>query len=270
MLQVDQQNRDRMKSAAGVAAFHALLGYAFLTGLGFDATRSVEDQLKLFNVPDEVPPPPEPPAKPVQHKPEPKKKPKPKDPEGAASPANLRDTPTQVVAPKPKIVIPVPPPVVVAPIAGLGSRPSAGAADVPGPGTGAGGIGHGLGSGAYGTGTGGGGGGGAAIRARLIRGSIRDSDYPRRAVERRSEGVVYLRFVVAPDGRVSRCDVTRSSGHPELDATTCRLILQRFRYRPARDAYGNPVSEVIRGEHVWELGPERPPIEIEADVPEDW
>jgi hypothetical protein len=31
MLQVDQENRDRIKSALGVAAFHGLLGYAFLT-----------------------------------------------------------------------------------------------------------------------------------------------------------------------------------------------------------------------------------------------
>ena len=87
--------------------------------------------------------------------------------------------------------------------------------------------------------------------ARWISGSIRDSDYPRGAYEVGAGGTVYLRFVVAPNGRVSECRVTRSSGRADLDATTCRLIQKRFRYRPARDARGRPIADVIRGEHLW-------------------
>jgi protein TonB len=159
---------------------------------------------------------------------------------------------------------------VAAPVAGQGDKASAGAADVPGPGTGSGGIGTGLGSGNQGTGTGGGGGGGAmGIRARWIRGRIYDSDYPRRAYNAGIGGTVYLRFVVEPDGRVGRCSVTRSSGNRDLDSTTCRLIQSRFLYRPARDAQGRPVAETVRGEHVWEVEPEPPPIEVEADIPDD-
>jgi protein TonB len=104
------------------------------------------------------------------------------------------------------------------------------------------------------------------MRARLISGSIRDSDYPRGAFERGISGTVSLRFVVAPTGRVSECGVTRSSGSRELDETTCRLILRRFRYRPARDAQGQPIAETIRGVHDWEVGPEPPPIDVEPDL----
>jgi hypothetical protein len=45
--------------------------------------------------------------------------------------------------------------------------------------------------------------------------------------------------------------------------------MRRFVYRPARDASGNPVAEVVRGEHVWELEPERAPIDIEPTIPDD-
>jgi protein TonB len=265
MPHVSAENRDRAKSAAGVALFHALLAYVFLTGLGAEVVRSVEAELKTFDVWEKPPPPP---AIPPPDR-EQAKKPRPKDPEGAAAPPNKRDTPTPVVAPPPEIRLPIPPPIPVAPVAGQGNAPKAGAAELPGPGTGSGGIGNGTGSGMYGSGTGGGGGGGGrAVRARLIRGGIDPSDYPRRAFEARRTGTVYLRFVVAPDGRVSDCAVTRSSGTPELDATTCRLILRRFRYRPARDASGQPIAEVVRGQHEWELGPEPEPIDIEPTIPD--
>jgi len=262
MLQVSRENKERGASAAAVAILHVLLGYAFLTGLGFEFGKAVDEGLKLFDVMEKVPPPLATPARPDQAKQ--KKRPRPKDPEGAASPPNRKNTPTPIVAPEPKI--PVPPPIDAAPVAGRGSAPAAGAAPVVGPGTGRGGRGTGLGSGTQGSGTGGGGGGGLAARARWISGSIRDSDYPRAAIEARKSGTVGLRFVVAPSGRVSQCSVTRSSGSAALDETTCRLIRSRFRYRPARDYTGRPVADTIRGEHEWELGPEPPPIEIEPEI----
>jgi len=265
MPQVSHQNRDRVKSALGVALFHALLGYLFLTGLGAEIARSVDAELKTFEV-WEKPPPPLATPPPTREQ---AKQPQPKDPEGAAAPPNKRDTPTPVVAPPPEIRLPVPPPIPVAPVAGQGNAPKAGGAELPGPGTGSGGLGTGLGSGLSGSGTGGGGGGGGqGVRARHIRGGIDPDDYPRRAFEARITGTVYMRFVVLPNGRVGDCQVTRSSGSRELDETTCRLIRRRFVYRPARDASGRPVAEMIRGEHVWELGPEPEPIDIEPTIPD--
>src|SRR5687768_6463402 len=161
MLELSQENRERTASAVAVAILHLLLGYAFLTGLGFEVGRAVDEGLKLFDVMEEPPPLAKPARPDVEKK---AKKAKPKDEEGAASPANLKHNPSDIVAPPPKL--PVEPPVRAAPVAGPGTSPDAGAANVPGVGTGAGGQGIGLGSGTRGTGTGGGGGGGRPVRAR--------------------------------------------------------------------------------------------------------
>lgn len=56
------------------------------------------------------------------------------------------------------------------------------------------------------------------------------------------------------DGRVTRCAVTSSSGSPELDAATCRLIEERFRYNPARTVDGDPVADVAGRTQRWWLG----------------
>jgi protein TonB len=265
MLRLEPANRDRLKSAGVVGLIHALIGYALLTGLGYGPADAVPEALKLFNIAE--PPPPPPPAKPAR--PDIEKKPrkaKPKNEEGAASPANLRNTPTQIVAPPPEIRLPVPPPIPAAPAAGMGSAMAAGATSIPGPGTGSGGIGNGLGSGRFGNGTGGGGGGGGlGSRVRQIAGSINDSDFPDYV---RRGGTVGLRFIVAPTGRVNDCAVTRSSGSRVLDNLTCRLIMARFRYRPARNAEGQAIAATITGEHVWEAAPQPADIWIEPDIEE--
>jgi protein TonB len=255
---------DRLKSALGVAAIHALIGYALLRGLGVPIAPALRDAQQLISVTHE-PPPPHVPAPPDTER---QAVARPKDPEGAASPANRKDTPTEVVAPVPEIVVPPPPSIAAAAVAGQGSAAAAGAAVVPGPGTGAGGIGTGLGSGLYGNGTGGGG-GGRGVSARYLRGGINPRDYPRRAVERRAQGTTYLRFTILPNGRVRNCVVTRSSGHRDLDAATCPLLERSLRYRPARDASGRPVAETIRGQQDWQLGPEPPVREYEGEVIEE-
>lgn len=232
-------SRDRFVSAAGVALVHALLGYALLTGLKFELPRRVSDELKLIEILPQAEPPK--PKTEIPHKV------KSERPEGEASPPNLRGEPTQIVLPPPKIIVPTPNPVVVAPVAGVGNAPSAGSAEVPGPGYGAGGWGNGRGAGGYGDGDGGGG----WTPPRQRRGRIRDSDYPRGAGEAGVGGTVGVRFVVEPDGRVSGCDVTRSSGSAVLDDTTCRLIVERFRYDPSRDPEGRPVRATIVQNHSW-------------------
>ncbi|WP_173204413.1 energy transducer TonB [Sphingopyxis sp. BSNA05] len=49
-------------------------------------------------------------------------------------------------------------------------------------------------------------------------------------------------FTVGADGRASDCRIHQSSSHATLDATTCKLIEQRFRFEPARDASGRAVA----------------------------
>ena len=252
-----ERNRDRLKAAVGVGAFHALLGYALISGLGYEVVTEVTDNLKLINIRNEPPPPP------IEEAVRPQEKAK--DPEGAASPPSLKAKPTPVVAPPPKIRLEVPPRVTTVPKATPlppGNDPSAGSSTMDGPGTGSGGLGDGTGSGGQGTGTGGGGGGN---RAQLVRGYLTNSDYPSAARRAGAEGGVSVRFIVGTDGRASRCVVTRSSGHPELDQTTCRLIEKRFRYRPARNAQGTPIAETVNKHYDWFI--RRPPPDLIDPLP---
>ncbi|MES2753877.1 MAG: energy transducer TonB [Pseudomonadota bacterium] len=232
-------DRDRVVSALGVALIHAALGWALLTGLGVSVPSVVEEQLALFDVTLPQPTPVVPPPDRAQRAPE---------RSGRASPPNLKSVATPIVAPPPVIPFP-PPPIVAAPVARDGDDPTAGAAPVAGPGYGAGGEGDGTGSGGYGDGAGGGGRGGTPLR--LLKGRLSDDDYPEAALAVRASGTVSLRFVVGVDGRARDCRVTRSSGNAALDETTCRLIQQRLRYRPSRDARGRPYPDIVTGTQEW-------------------
>ena len=221
------------------AAVQALLLYVLIVGLGvrLPAPAPPATQLLEFSL---QPPPPKVEIKPPP--PAPSKK-----PQGAASPPNLVSRATEVVAPPP--VVPPVPLVVTAPQPGTGSDASSGNAPVAGPGTGAGGTGNGTGSGGAGNGSG----AGEGTPLRWRSGSLNDRDYPKAALRVNAQGTVHLRFTVGVNGRVTDCAVTRSSGNRDLDETTCRLIQQRFRYEPSRDALGRPYADVVTGEHVWEL-----------------
>lgn len=164
---------------------------------------------------------------------------------GAASPANLRAVATAVAAP---LLSPRASPVIAAPKPALGTDLSAGASDRPGPGTGGSGR-EGTGSGDAGIGSGDGDGDGPE----LIRGEISNRDYPRDALRAGVSGTVRTRFTVGVDGRVSGCVVTATSGSPALDETTCRLIVKRFRFRPARDMAGRAVADEAEGEQRWSM-----------------
>ena len=238
---VQSRNDDRIKGAIGAAILQGLFFYALISGLAVKLPAANGDDLKLFAIAPEPPPPPVEKVVPPRSGS--------RKPEGAASPPNLRAKPTEIVAPPPVLPLVVPPPVVTAPIAGPGSDPSAGAADVRGPGTGSGGVGTGTGSG--GSGNGEGAGDGDETPPRWLRGRIKDSDYPSAAGEAGFSGTVSVRYTVETDGRVSECEVTRSSGNTELDETTCRLIEKRFRYTPSRDAQGRAVPSTVVEDHEW-------------------
>lgn len=243
-----RRRRQRILAAASVAALHVAMGLALISGFGVTVVQAVSDNLKTFDV-REVPPP-SPPAAP---EPQPREAEAPAEPESAAAPENLRQAPVPVVVPPPVLPLNVPPPVTAAPVPALGPAADAGASDIPGPGTGAGGEGTGAGSGQAGNGTG----SGVAVHSERIRGRIKPSDYPDAAYEAHAGGTVFVRLVVGADGRVSRCDIDESSGRADLDSATCRIILERYRYRPARDAEGNPVQEVVHMAQVWETGRRR-------------
>jgi protein TonB len=183
------------------------------------------------------PPPPTPPPPPAA-KPG---KPRAAQAEGAAG---KKATPSPVIAKAIPIVQPsdTPP-----------SEPASGddasrGAALAGAGPGAGGQGSGPGGG----GTGGdGAGGGAAEPAEWVGGEIRDSDYPRRARSAGLQGTVETEIAVAANGRPSGCSIVRSSGSAELDQATCRLIMRRFRFRPARDRLGRAIPDIVGYDQEW-------------------
>lgn len=230
----------RTRLAGGLAALllQALLGYALIAGFTVDLRAPLDAALEVFDIP--------PPAAPAVEPPRPRQAARPR-PAAAAAPPARRAAPTAIVVPETIVPVIDPPPLVTAPVAGLGGDPSAGASALPGPGTGDAGEGSGTGSGDAGVGDGGGGG----TPARWLRGRIRDTDYPREAYEAGLEGEMTTRYAVAANGRVTACTVIASSRSPMLDAITCRLVIERYRYRPARDAAGRKVPGVIEEDHRW-------------------
>jgi len=230
--------RRRVRFWAGllVALVEIALGYAILSSWQPASSIRATDELTTIQSAHIEPPPPVVPAE----------SPRRARKQGAASPPNLRADPAEIVAPPP-VLRPVPVPVITAPNAGQGPDASAGASIVAGPGTGAGGIGTGTGSGGAGDGDGDGGG----TPPRQIKGRLKNSDYPSAAGEAGVGGTVSVRYVVETDGRVSDCEVTRSSGSRILDETTCRLIRERFRFRPSLDEQGRPVASAIVENHSW-------------------
>lgn len=190
------------------------------------------------------PPPPRPKQRPEQRR---RDKAAPKDEAGMK---NLRNKATAIVAP-PVVPLIVPPPVVTAPAADMGSAPQTGASDQIGPGRGAGRYGNGLGGGGLG-GDGDGTGDGEAVQGpRRTAGRMSYSDLPETALALGEEAAVTVVFAVEADGRVTGCRVDRASGRPAIDSLTCRLIEQRFRYRPALDRRGRPVRSHVRETHEW-------------------
>ena len=247
--------RDRVIAGVPTVAVHALLALALLRSLGAGPLAPLPEVLKLIDL--SPPPPPSVESQPPLRE-------KSRRPEGAASPPNLESRRTEIVAPS---VTPLTPPTMItASVADTGADPSAGSADVAGPGTGSGGEGDGTGSGGRGTGPGGGGDGDGGGRGfsppRRIRGEIRDRDYPLGLGESGVGGTVAVIYTVETDGRATNCRITDSSGSPELDETTCRLIEQRFRFDPSRDRRGRPVRSRIVQDHYWEVEDEEPTYEV--------
>lgn len=231
--------RQRAFSGGGALIAVLAVGLGLASGLDLDVVRKASEAITAIAI--STPPPPREPVVPQQAPSE--------KASGKASAANKHAKAAPVFAPKAKPP-PIVPPVVAAPRPGTGSDASAGATPNPGPGSGAGGRSDGTGAGGTGSGTGGG------TKAVWRSGTIRDRDYPREASRAKAGGEVEVRFTIEARGRVSGCRVTRSSGDASLDQTTCRLIEDRFRFKPATNGAGEPVASQYGWRQSWWL--ERP------------
>jgi protein TonB len=220
--------RERAFALAAVVLVQAGLGFALLSGLHVEVGRSGEMVQRLIEVTLQRPPPP----------PAAKSHPKPQHHE-ASAPKAAPHQPGGSPGPRPAHASPS-----VTPVVALkpSAAPSGGGAGT-GPALGAG-AGGGSGGNGYGEDEGG-------TDLEQIAGEITSRDYPRELREAGIGGRVSFAFTVEPNGRVGRCTIRRSSGVPKLDALTCRLIQQRFIYRPSTDRYGRPIEDEVEGEHDW-------------------
>jgi protein TonB len=66
---------------------------------------------------------------------------------------------------------------------------------------------------------------------------IRPDPYP--------EGRVEFTLTVTVEGKASACKITKSSGYERLDEVTCKHLMRRARFEPAKNADG----EAIEGSH---------------------
>lgn len=65
-------------------------------------------------------------------------------------------------------------------------------------------------------------------------------EYPRRALQEGRQGRVSFRLEIGVEGRVTKCVVTSSSGHADLDDAACINVSRYARFEPAK-RYGAPV-----------------------------
>jgi protein TonB len=221
--------RERVYALAAVVLVQAVLAFALFTGLRVDMSRPAEFVEKLIDV---ALPPPAPPPKPVEPPPRPQHH---QAAAPKAEPDKLGGSPGPTQAHAPASVTPI---IAVKPTAapsggGTGTGPALGS-----------GAGGGTGGNGYGEDEGG-------TDLEHIAGEILPSDYPPELGRAGTGGRVSVTLTVEPNGRVSTCRVTRSSRSAQLDLLTCRIMQQRFRFRPSTDRYGRPIRDEVDWDHDW-------------------
>jgi protein TonB len=217
-------SNSRIAAIVIVAILHALLGYAFVTGLAYNVVKKVAADLKTFDVEEPPPPDEKPPPPPPENQPQ--------TPPPVVAPPPLVRTP--VVSPQIQTVNIAPPPVITPQAAPAPPAPPAPPPPPPPPPP-------------------------APHQAEGVKprgnpqGWVTNEDYPAAAMRSGESGTTSFRLSVGPDGRVTDCAVTGSSGSSTLDQTACRLLMRRARFSPAKDQNGQPMASSWASRFRWEL-----------------
>ncbi len=90
------------------------------------------------------------------------------------------------------------------------------------------------------------------VKSDLLRLFTTD-DYPMAAIRRDEQGIVAYNLSINRRGRVTKCEIVRSSRSEALDRATCDILESRARFEPARDAQGKRVADEHSGRVRWEL-----------------
>ena len=203
MAYADQKmSGNRVTALIVVAILHIILVYALVTGLAYSAFQKVKERVETFDVKEEKPPEEPPPPPPDQAPPPPIVAPPP--PITFTRPAPVLDVVREAPPPPPAIVFTAPPAAPPPPVASKarGAKPK----------------------------------GQGSWAARI------QDNYPSAALRKEIEGTVGVRVTIGPDGRVSGCSVSGSSGSGDLDSAACDGMTRYARFEPALDAAGNPTT----------------------------
>ena len=196
-----------------VAILHAILGYAIVTGLAYNVIKKAAEDLKTFDV-EEEPPPPEETPPPPENQPD-------VPPPVVAPPPIVR---IDSIAPPPVVATPVAPPPVITPTAPPAPPAPPAVRTVP-----------------------------PKSAVGNLQGLFSPDDYPSAAADNEEQGTVSVRLAIGPNGRVTDCTVSSSSGSRTLDSTTCRILRSRARFTPATDNMGNPTNGSFTQRITWRL-----------------
>jgi len=210
MAYADQEmSKNKLIAIILVALIHVAIGYALISGLAYKAYKQAVERVTTVDIEEPPPPEEEPP-------------PPPPEPETAPPPPVAPPPPINIAVSPPPIQVQqnIPPPAPPARII----PPSAPPAPPPPPPP-------------------------APSQARAATAKNQSSwarriqeNYPARAIRDEVEGRVGVRVTISPDGRVSACSVTSSSGSGVLDEAACEGMQRYARYDPALDAAGNPTT----------------------------
>jgi periplasmic protein TonB len=222
MAYADQQmSGNKIIAIIIVALIHVAIGYTLVTGLAYSAAQKLVERVTTVDItepppPEEEPPPPPPPES------------APPPPVAPPPPISIAVTPPQIRTQE-NIPPPAPPARIIPPAA-----PPAPPPPPPPP---------------------------APSRARDVTPDNQRSwaariqdNYPARAVRDETEGRVGVRVTVGPNGRVTACTVSSSSGSPVLDSAACDGMTRYARFNPAWDSAGNPISGSWSTTIVYQLG----------------
>lgn len=201
-----------------VALIHIAVGYVLVTGLAYQAAKTVIERVTTIDI-DDAPPPPE---------------------EDIPPPPQQEAPPPPIVAPPPPINVSVAPPQIVtvteppppAPVVPrIVPAPPAPPAPPPPP--------------------------RVQPKNPEPRGRpqswVTNNDYPSRAMREERQGTTRFTLTIGTDGRVTNCTVTGSSGHADLDNEVCRLMSRRARFNAATDGEGQPTTGTWSSAFRWEI-----------------
>lgn len=82
---------------------------------------------------------------------------------------------------------------------------------------------------------------------------VTNDDYPVSAMREEREGTTGFKLTIGTDGLPSGCEIIAPSGHADLDAATCRLVMERARFTPGRSARGEATGGTYSNRIRWQI-----------------